>query len=54
MVARNDHTGDALISKTLSKQGEDNFDRIFGVKKKERYVPPPLPTDEEPAKTEWD
>lgn len=55
MATRNDITGDALISKTLSKEGEANFDKIFGVKKKERYVPPPLPTvEEEPADTEWD
>jgi hypothetical protein len=33
MASRNDITNDLLISKTLSRQGEDNFDRIFGKKK---------------------
>ena len=33
MATRNDVTGDALISRTLSKEGEDNFDKIFGKKK---------------------
>ena len=43
MATRNDITGDELISKMNSQAFRDNFDRIFGVKKKERYVPPPLP-----------
>lgn len=44
MVARNDITGDKIQTRdVLSKEGEEAFDRIFGVKKKERYVPPPLP-----------
>jgi hypothetical protein len=29
MSGRNDITGDRLINKTLSKQGEDNWDLIF-------------------------
>lgn len=29
MAAKNDITGDALISKVNSKEFEDNFDRIF-------------------------
>ena len=33
-TARNDVTGDKLISKTLSKEGEANWDRIFGKKDK--------------------
>ena len=33
MTARNDHTGDALISRKLSKEGENNWDKIFGKKK---------------------
>ena len=33
MATRNEHTGDLLISKTLSKQGENNWDKIFGKKK---------------------
>jgi len=47
MATKNDITGDELISKMNSQAFRDNFDRIFGVKKKERYVPPPLPTTEE-------
>jgi hypothetical protein len=42
MASRNDVTNDLLISKTLSKEGEDNWDRIFGKKKKERWTPPPI------------
>jgi NADPH-dependent 2,4-dienoyl-CoA reductase/sulfur reductase-like enzyme len=34
---------DALVSRPSTKEFNENFDRIFGVKKKERYVPPPLP-----------
>ena len=41
----NDITGDALVSRKLTKEGEDNWDKIFGVKKKEKYIPPPLPDD---------
>jgi hypothetical protein len=33
MATRNEHTGDLLISKTLSKQGADNWEKIFGKKK---------------------
>ena len=41
MATRNDVTGDALISRTLTKEGEDNFDRIFGKKKTNGgWVPP--------------
>jgi Mn-containing catalase len=29
MASKNDITGDRLINKTLSKQGEENWDRIF-------------------------
>jgi len=29
MVSRNNITGDRLINKRLSKEGEDNWDRIF-------------------------
>ena len=35
MATRNDITGDALISKTNSKEYEANWDKIFGKKKKE-------------------
>ena len=41
MATRNPITGDALISRTLSKEGEDNFDRIFGKKKTNGgWIPP--------------
>ena len=33
MASRNDITNDLLISKTLSKEAEDNWDLIFGKKK---------------------
>ncbi len=45
MATTNPITGDALISKINSKEFEENFDKIFGVKKKEKYIPPPLPDD---------
>ena len=32
MVAKNDITGDSIRSKGYSKQGEDNFEAIFGKK----------------------
>lgn len=35
MVTRNDITGDKLISRGLSKEGEDNWDRIFGKKQRQ-------------------
>lgn len=50
MASYNDITGDKIETRgALSKEGEANFERIFGVKKKEKYVPPPLPNwgDEE-------
>ena len=34
MASRNDITGDVIQSKTLSKQGRDNWDNIFGKEKK--------------------
>lgn len=33
MAAKNDITGDTIASKSLSKQGRDNWDKIFGKKK---------------------
>lgn len=42
MATINDVTGDALISKATTPEFENNFDRIFGKKKKERWIPPPL------------
>lgn len=55
MAAKNEHTGDSLISRTLSPEGEANFDAIFGTKKKTNggYVPPPLPHDSDDPE-EWD
>jgi len=44
MASFNEHTGDLLISKVgLSDEGKKNWDTIFPPKKKEKYVPPPLP-----------
>ena len=31
-MSKNEHTGDAIRSKILSKQGEENWERIFGKK----------------------
>lgn len=48
-MATNDITGDNLISRTLTPEGEKAFDRIFGVKKKTNggWTPPPLPDFDE-------
>lgn len=35
MATKNDITGARLINKRLSKQGEDNWDKIFNKKEKE-------------------
>jgi hypothetical protein len=44
MVARNDITGDKIQTRDiLSETGSANWDIIFPPKKKEQYVPPPLP-----------
>ncbi len=45
MATTNPITGDNLISRKLSKEGEENWDNIFPPKKKEKYIPPPLPDD---------
>lgn len=46
MAAKNEITGDFIQTRgMLSPEGEIAFDRIFGVKKKEKYIPPPLPTE---------
>ena len=46
MASFNDITGDALVSRPgLSDEGKKNWDTIFPPKKKERYVPPPLPPE---------
>ena len=36
MAGRNDITGDRLINKVLTKEGEENWDKIFK-KKKEAF-----------------
>ena len=43
MVAKNDITGDAIQSKTNSKEYGDNFDRIF---RKDKVVQPQSTTDQ--------
>ena len=48
MAARNDITGDELKSKINTKEYEDNFDRIFGKKKKPEVVSPVV-TPTQPA-----
>ena len=39
MTATNDITGDLIKSKVLSKQGRDNWDRIFGKKPCDESLP---------------
>jgi len=34
MTAKNEHTGDSIISKAQSDAYRDNYDRIFGKKQK--------------------
>jgi hypothetical protein len=41
MAATNDITGHSLISRKLSKEGEDNFDRIFGKRRTNGGWKPP-------------
>lgn len=45
MATTNPITGDLLVSKTLSEDGEKNYESIFGKKKKTNggWKPPPLP-----------
>jgi hypothetical protein len=54
MASYNSVTGDLLISKTLSKTGEESFERIFGVKKKTNggWKAPSLPLNEYPEYSE--
>lgn len=45
MASKNDITGDSIRTKgTLSKEGRDNWDKIFGKKKQEQQD---LPTEEQ-------
>lgn len=49
MATWNDITGDPLVSRTLTKEGEENFDKIFGKKKTNGGWKPPLkPLQAEP------
>jgi hypothetical protein len=41
MAATNDITGHSLISRKLSKEGEDNWEKIFGKKKTNGGWKPP-------------
>jgi hypothetical protein len=38
VATKNDVTGDSLVSKPLSKDGEENWDRIFGKKIREQKL----------------
>lgn len=50
MTTWNDITGDPLVSKKLTKEGEENFDKIFGKKKTNGgWTPPPVVTPTQPA-----
>ena len=52
MASYNDITGDKIQTRDkLSKEGEEAFDRIFGVKKKTNggWTPPPVVTPTQPA-----
>lgn len=52
MASYNDITGDKIQTRDkLSKEGEENFDRIFGTKKKTNggWTPPPVVTPTQPA-----
>ena len=52
MASYNDITGDKIQTRdVLSKEGEEAFDRIFGVKKKTNggWTPPPVATPTQPA-----
>ena len=40
-MAINDITGDNLVSRKLTKEGEENFDKIFGKKKTNGGWKPP-------------
>ena len=42
MATWNDITGDPLVSRNLTKQGEENFDKIFGKKKTNGGWKPPV------------
>ena len=47
-TAYNDITGDNLVSRGLTKEGEAAFERIFGVKERKQWIPPSLSLNEYP------
>ena len=51
MASWNDLTGDLLKSKLNNEKFEENFDKIFGQKKKTNggWTPPPVVTPTQPA-----
>ena len=51
MAAKNDITGDEIKSKASTKAYEDNYDRIFGKKKKERTLQDSI--DHKPAQDQF-
>jgi hypothetical protein len=38
LASQNDHTGARLVSKTLSKEGQENWDLIFGKRIREQKL----------------
>jgi hypothetical protein len=57
-MSKNDITGDSIRTKgILSEEGEQNWDRIFGKKKKQEIDEYPengvITEDEEPSGLEW-
>ena len=47
MTTWNDITGDALVSRVLTRKGEEAFEQIFGKKKtKGGWIPPSTDWDE--------
>ena len=56
-MSKNDITGDKIRTKgILSPEGEQNWERIFGKKKKEQLNEYPnngVITEEEPPEVEW-
>jgi hypothetical protein len=54
MAAQNDITGDSIQSRVLSREGRDNWDRIFGKKeKKYKWVEQGETEQDEPIKMIW-
>lgn len=56
-TSRNDITGDSLRSRSPSEEYRNNYDAIFGKKKKDipqEGVPPESKDEEVKAKEDWD